>query len=205
MLPTLAHPPLVDGGGTRDRGRVHSPLHPPAADRVATALDELTAQQHRVAGALAAIGQLGRWEVRLATADRDRLVRLGHFLEYGAELDWTPREVAGHLRDSAEVFTERILRLRAEHEPALPDFDTTAPERLADYSRTPPDRLLRQLAEAQQVLCAAVAEIGGEELRRRGVHEVDGPMTLADVLAFLPGHQADHAEQLDALRGRAAR
>ena len=182
-----------------------SPPRLPAPARVGTALDELAAQQQRVADALATIGRLGRWEVRLGSAKRNRLVRLGHFPEYGAELDWTPQEVAGHLRDSAEVFTERIRRLRAEEEPALPDFHTTAPERLADYHRTPPARLLRQLAAAQRSVRVAVAEVGVDDLARRGVHEVDGPMTLADVLAFLPSHQSDHAEQLDALRVRAAR
>ena len=168
-------------------------------------MDELAAQQQRVADALATIGRLDRWEVRLGSAARNRLVRAGHFPEYGAELDWTPQEIAGHLRDSAEVFTERIRRLRAEEEPVLPDFDTTAPQRLADYHRTRPARLLRQLAAAQQDLRVAVAEVGVDDLGRRGVHEVDGPVTLADVLAFLPGHQSDHAEQLHALRVRAPR
>ena len=48
----------------------------------------------------------------------------------------------------------------------------------------------------------SVAGLRPEELGRTGVHETDGPVTVADVLAFLPGHQRDHADQLEALLGR---
>ncbi|MCV2491821.1 DinB family protein [Geodermatophilus sp. YIM 151500] len=171
-------------------------------DLVASSTAALAAEQWRVAGALSAVSSRGAWRARLSPDARWQLVRVGHFPAYAAELDWTPREIAGHLRDSARVFTERIRRLCAEDEPRVADFVTDSPERVADYRATPPDVLLDQLRTAQAELLQAVAGVGVGELSRRGVHEVDGPFTLADVLRFLPDHQRDHAEQLRALLPR---
>jgi hypothetical protein len=156
----------------------------------------LALQQHRVAGLVARAG--GR-PLRLSPAARHRLVGLGHFPAYAAELDWTPHEVAGHLRDSARVFTDRIERIGREDRPALPDFVPDEPARVAGYRAVPPAVLLRELAAAQAELLRVVAAVDPGRLGAVGVHEVDGEVSLADLLAFLPGHQRDHAEQLAAL------
>ncbi|MGY1741075.1 MULTISPECIES: DinB family protein [unclassified Blastococcus] len=170
-------------------------------DLVAETADSLARQQARVdvrvARALAGDG----WDARPSPAGRAELARLGHFPAYAAELDWTPREVAGHLRDSALVFTERIYRLRTEDGPLLPDFVPTDPARVASYAAVPPVQLAEQLRAAQAALFGSVAGLRTDELSRAGVHETDGPVTLADVLGFLPGHQRDHADQLAALLG----
>ena len=42
-------------------------------------------------------------------------------------------DVAGHLHDSAQIFTDRLRRMCEERQPQLADFVTDAPERLADY------------------------------------------------------------------------
>lgn len=171
-------------------------------DVVATAVAALADEQERVATLVdTALARPG-WDVRLLADHRHRLVRLGHFPAYSAELDWTPREVVGHLRDSARVFTGRIRRLRTEAEPLLADFVTDAPERLADYRSTAPEDLVDQLRAAQAGLLRTLADIGADDLVRSGRHEVDGRVTVADLLAFLPGHQRDHADQLTALLAR---
>jgi hypothetical protein len=165
----------------------------------AAAVAALAEEQWRVAGLLATADRRGGWDQHLAPEQRRRRVRLGHFPAYSAELDWTPREVAGHLRDSAQIFTERLRRLRTEDRPVLADFATDDPTRLAGYRATPPARLVEELRGAQAELLAAVAAIGVDDLARVGVHEVDGELAVAGVLAFLPGHQRDHADQLAAL------
>jgi hypothetical protein len=170
-------------------------------DLVAGTADSLARQQARVdvrtARALAGDG----WDARLAPADRAALALLGHFPAYAAELDWTPREVAGHLRDSALVFTERIYRMRTQDDPRLPDFLPTDPARVAGYRAVAPVQLVEQLRAAQAALFRSVAGLRTDELDRTGVHETNGRLRLADVLTFLPGHQHDHAEQLAALLG----
>jgi uncharacterized damage-inducible protein DinB len=138
------------------------------------------------------------WDAPLNPLALERLLLLGHFPDYAHELDWTPRQIAGHLRDSARVFTERIARIRGEDQPLLADFVTDAPERMDDYAATSREQLRAQLDEAQAQLRAAVAAVPGDELDRTGDHEVDGPVRLRELLAFLPGHQRDHREQLAA-------
>jgi DinB superfamily len=168
-------------------------------DAVASAVSALAGEQWRVYVLVDAALAADTWEARLRPEQRRRLVRLGHFPAYSAELDWTPREVAGHLRDSARIFADRIRRIRSEPEPLLADFVTDAPERLADYRSTDPTRLVAELRAAQAQLLQAVVEVRGDDLELAGIHELDGRVPLAGLLAFLPGHQRDHADQLAAL------
>ncbi len=166
------------------------------ATATAAAATALAAQQDRVAALLArAPGD----PAPLSPGARGHLVRLGHFPAYAGELDWTPHEVAGHLRDSARVFTDRIRRIGAGTRPLLPDFVPDEPGRVAGYRATAPAVLLAELAVAQAALLQAVGSVAPGRLDAVGLHEVDGEVTLADLLAFLPGHQRDHAEQLAAL------
>ena len=166
---------------------------------VAETTRDLARAQWRVAASLAGAEAREAWATELHPDDRWRLVRAGHFTQYSSELDWTPLEVAGHLRDSARIFSERLHCLRTQANPILPDFVTDAPERLADYRATAPESLIDQLRTAQAELLQAVAAVRGPDLDRTGTHETDGPLTVADVLTFLPGHQRDHARQLRAL------
>jgi hypothetical protein len=174
----------------------------PVPDVVASAVSRLADEQWRVAGLVDAALTRGLWEVSLRPEQRRRLVRLGHFSVYAAELDWTPRDVAGHLRDSARIFADRIRRLCAEAEPVLADFVTDAPERLAEYRVTPAQHLAGELRLAQADLLREVAGVRRADLERSGIHEADGPVTVAGLLSFLPGHQRDHADQLTALLHR---
>ncbi len=175
---------------------------PVVPETVATSAAALAEEQWRVAVLVAAIGTRGRWDATLGTDARWRLVRRGHFPEYAAELDWTPREVVGHLRDSARVFTERLHRLTTEDAPRLPDFVPGSDARVAEYRETPVEVLADELRTAQAALLATIAGLGRDDLDRAGVHEVDGRVTVAELVAFLPAHQRDHAEQLTALLGR---
>jgi hypothetical protein len=138
------------------------------------------------------------FDAELSALALERLMLLGHFPAYAHELDWTPRQIAGHLTDSARVFAERIARIRGEDEPVLADFVTDAPERLERYARTPREELRAGLDAAQAELRGAVAAVPDAALDRAGVHEVDGRVTLRVVLGFLPDHQRDHREQLAA-------
>ena len=172
----------------------------PAA--VADAAAALAEEQWRVAVLVRSAGSRGRWDAVLDDDSRWRLIRSGHFVEYSAELAWTPREVVGHLRDSARVFTDRLHRIRTEDDPLLAGFRTDAPERLADYRATPVEVLADELRTAQAALLATVAGLVPDDLSRTGRHETDGPVTVEGLLRFLPEHQRDHAEQLTALLGR---
>src|SRR5690349_18024086 len=95
---------------------------PVVASPVAAATAALAEEQWRVVLLVSAAETRGLWDAELGTDARWRLARRGHFPQYSDELDWTPREVVGHLRDSARVFTERLRRMTTEDSPRLPDF-----------------------------------------------------------------------------------
>lgn len=163
--------------------------------------DVLTALRHQQERVGLRVGRLtdAGWEAGLQPMGLERLVQLGHFPAHPWELDWSPREVVGHLRDSARVFTRRINRIRTEDRPRLSAFTTDAPARVQEYGRTPVDELSEQFEQAQQDLIAAVEAVEPDELRRVAVHEERGEVMLGELLAALPTHQRDHAEQLAAL------
>jgi len=175
---------------------------PVVASPVAAATSALAEEQWRVATLVAAATTRGREDATLSTDARWLLARRGHFPQYASELDWTPREVVGHLRDSARVFTERLRRMTTEDTPRLPAFVPDAAERVAEYRSTPFEVLADELRTAQAALLATIAGLGRDDLDRAGAHEADGPVTVADLIGFLPAHQRDHAEQLTALLGR---
>lgn len=161
---------------------------------------ELLGQQRRVAVALVDLRAEG-WTRRLDRRARRSLVRTGHFPEYSGELDWTAVEVAGHLRDSARVFTDRLRRLLAGDPAPLADFDPLEPARVAGYAALSRGSLLSGLHDAQLTLHATVAAVTPSDLGRSGRRDTGEPVTVADLLGFLPAHQADHAAQLEALAG----
>ena len=165
---------------------------------------ELAVHQDAVATHLGALADEA-WGDLLAPTKVEELVTGGHFIDNAAELEWSAKEVAGHLRDSARVFTQRIAMLRTAHRdsdvPTLPDFDTTAEERISEYRELPTAQLLEQLDLAQGELRTAVASVHEGELEHEGVHERYGPIKLGDLLAFLPEHQREHAAQLAAMAG----
>lgn len=101
-------------------------------------------------------------------------------------------------QDSALVFAARIEAVRVI-DPYLTDFSTCDPARIARYRAAPRDALMHELAAAQQCLAASAAQAAAADLTRTARHEFDGDITLADILAFLPRHQADHAGQLELL------
>lgn len=163
----------------------------------AAAARALAAEQEQVGALLGRIFDAD-FDAAINPLALERLMLQGHFPDYFWELDFTPRYIAGHLRDSATIFAERIRRVRDEDRPELADFVTDDPARFEDHDAATPDQLRDQVAAAQEQLLAAVAAVPEAELDRAGEHAVDGVVRLRDMLAFLPGHQRDHREQLAA-------
>jgi hypothetical protein len=128
-----------------------------------------------------------------------RLAGLGHFPDFPGEVAWPPCDVAGHLRDSALIFAARIHAIRVTDCSYLVDFATCDPVRVKRYRSVSREELLGDLAAAQRQLAPAVADVPDGDLARAGCHEFDGEVSLTDILAFLPRHQADHADQLEVL------
>ena len=160
---------------------------------------DLRQAQDRVRQVVAQLPLGHYWDRPLTQGANAALSAQGHFPQYRHELTWTARAVVGHLRDSARIFTDRIHSIQAGSDPELVDFVTDEPERLAGYHAIQLPVLLAELEVAQQQLAQAAATVRCDQLGLRGRHLVDGPVTVAQLLDFLPRHQCDHADQLESL------
>lgn len=162
------------------------------------AVDELSTQQARVAELAQALrGQ--RWRRRPSPETAATLAGKGHFLAFAPETDWSASEVVGHLTDSARVFTNRIILVREQDNPWLEDFVPEEPSLVASYASRDEAAAISALDGAQRRLLATLSTIKHGDLERPATHEVDGLITLNDIVQFLPSHQQDHADQLECL------
>ncbi|WP_338673797.1 DinB family protein [Streptomyces sp. SCSIO 30461] len=168
------------------------------SDLVTRTVHDLSGHMNRVRAALEVLEAAGRGDAVLCGADRRRLSGAGHFPAYGRELDWTAREVAGHLTDSAKVFAQRVHQFLADGgPPCLIPFDPLDEERVAAYGAVCLAEALDRLSAAQSGLRTTILDIPASELHREGQRAIGGIITLADLIRFLPGHQHDHAVQVE--------
>ncbi|WP_025619365.1 GDSL-type esterase/lipase family protein [Salinispora cortesiana] len=160
-------------------------------------VDELARHQRRVETVLKMLTAAGE-RATLHPTEQARLIATGHFRDYSGELGWTAREIAGHLRDSALIFTERI-RLLSSGRPdiTLSNFDPLDADRVATYAAVDWGDLLDDLAAAQQDLRHAVRACPSATWAVTGRRPNGATISLGEILRFLPGHQDEHATQLE--------
>ena len=113
---------------------------------------------------------------------------------------WSTLEVICHLADFEIVGADRIKRVIAENEPALPGGDEKAfAARLAYHERDAEEELLlietlrKQVARILQTLKAA-------DFQRRGIHSEAGPLALESLVQRSTGHIVHHVRFIDEKR-----
>jgi hypothetical protein len=112
-------------------------------------------------------------------------------------------EHACHLRDiEREGYAARIERILSEELPALADING---RRLAAERRYNEQRFedgLEEFAEARGHNTAVLRGATEEQLRRRGLFGDAGEVTLARMASMMYEHDAEHLEELRALRAQ---
>jgi uncharacterized damage-inducible protein DinB len=107
-----------------------------------------------------------------------------------------------HLRDiEREGYAARIGKILTEDSPTLADVNG---RRLAAERRYNEQRFedgLGEFAEARARNVSALRGLSEEQLRRRGVFEGVGEVTLARLVSMMYEHDASHRGELGALRG----
>ena len=162
-------------------------------------VDQIDTAYQRAVEAVRRIGDPGFSLGLLDAADRRQLAQRGHFVDYTHELDWTAREIGGHLADSATVFGARIKVIRDMDMPSFGDFITDEPARLERYGVLTFSALVDRMVWTHQYLRAQIDAIEDGDIDRMGSHEHEGEMSIRYILDFLPGHIADHVAHLRAL------
>ncbi len=109
---------------------------------------------------------------------------------------WAPIEVLGHLADFELIAGARLRAMLTIDDPPLQAFDgarLAERARYLDWPRTTAlDRFRRRRNETVELLerCSA------EDLGKTGVHPSRGRLTVADLVAVMLAHDADHVGQI---------
>jgi uncharacterized damage-inducible protein DinB len=113
---------------------------------------------------------------------------------------WSIRDVLVHLADAELVRATRIRLILAEDEPALFDFDEGKWKRKLQYLWRSPEASLALFESLRFTSAELLRECDGNAWERAGIHPVDGPLSVRELLARGANHAEEHAAQVRALR-----
>ena len=116
--------------------------------------------------------------------------------------EWTARTVLAHFRD-CEVLCEglRILRMLAEDQPELADFDEVAWAGTRNRSRDRKEQLLGDFALQRQATLNVLSGLRPDDWEREGTHVTRGTFTVRTWVEAIADHDAAHLAQLESLMG----
>lgn len=119
-----------------------------------------------------------RWDVR---TDPDR---------------FTVREVYAHLADWEPILLDRLRGTLVQDNFVLPNRDPgeLAIERV--YAKSNPYESVEVFRRSRAETIAVIRTLHGEALKRIGIHPTRGPMTIADQVSSILGHDMYHIEQV---------
>lgn len=120
---------------------------------------------------------------------------------------WSPREIIGHLIDSASNNHQRFVRAQFQDDLVFPGYAQEDWVRVQDYRHAPWRELLAlwqsynlQLA---RVMAAVPQEVRDKEHRKHNLHQIgwqvvpeDKPATLAYLMSDYVGHLKNHLQQI---------
>jgi len=98
-----------------------------------------------------------------------------------------------------EGYGERIRRILAEHEPALPDFDGPRIARERNYASLDAREGLKSFRIARDQNVAILGRATDDELARAAIQEEVGRITLADIPRMMNEHDESHRREIEEL------
>lgn len=109
---------------------------------------------------------------------------------------FTIREVVAHLADWDAIFVERVRRILAEDSPNLPGYDEWQMGIEHDYASSNVRERLKVFGGRRAEMVLLLRELDDAAWGRRGVHAQAGELTVADIAAFVLGHDGYHLRQI---------
>ncbi len=116
-----------------------------------------------------------------------------------AEMEWSAMEIAGHLRDAARIYHERLFLAVAHDRPFLAPYDEVALARERNYQAMPLDAILSGLRSWRDETVALLSDLPVEAWERVAVHGETGEMSIIQLVAHMIEHEADHLRGLTQL------
>lgn len=111
---------------------------------------------------------------------------------------WSIVEIVGHLIDIDALMQGRIGQMISRDNPAFERFDPDEMVRRRDYRNKQLSLLLTTFAEQRATMVAELRYLQAPGLARTGVSAIRGPQTVADLIALLVRHDAEHSAQIAA-------
>ena len=112
--------------------------------------------------------------------------------------EWTPRQIAHHVADTAVIQSARLRVLLAEDDPFIPGFDEIVFADRLQYDRSIVSSLVL-LHAAQDANLELLDGLTEAEWARSGRHEEYGHFSVEYWLERAAAHPHDHAAQIRAL------
>ena len=113
---------------------------------------------------------------------------------------WSTLEVVCHLADFEIVFADRIKRVIAEDQPALPSGDEKLFVARLRYHDRDADNELALVEAIHRQIAAILRTLPAEDFQRTGIHAEAGPLTLETLVRRAAGHIAHHLKFVDEKR-----
>ncbi len=109
---------------------------------------------------------------------------------------WAPVEVLGHLADFELIAGARLRGMLTMDDPPLQAFDGARLAERARYLDWPRDATLDRFRRRRIETVELLGRCSAEDLGRTGVHPARGRLTVADLVAVMLAHDADHVGQI---------
>jgi uncharacterized damage-inducible protein DinB len=113
---------------------------------------------------------------------------------------WSTRQVVLHLADMDLIYADHMKRVIAEDEPTLLGADDKMYASRLAYDKRDVDEEVRLIKSVRRHLGRILRAIDADGFKRKGIHPMDGPLTLADLLKRAADHIPHHAQYIDEKR-----
>lgn len=113
---------------------------------------------------------------------------------------WSTRQVVLHLADVDLIYADYMKRVIAEEEPTLVGIDEKLYASRLAYEKRDVDEEVRLIKAVRRHMGRVLRAIDADDFNRKGIHSVDGPLTLADLLQCVTDHIPHHAQYIEEKR-----
>ncbi len=111
---------------------------------------------------------------------------------------WTPRQIIAHLCDVETIQNIRIMEMLTKDKPSMVAFSADDWASAGDYAKRDPMLAAQTFAALRKRNLELWSDLTVEQNARQATHPTRGVFSIAEWLAFIAKHDANHLAQLQA-------